>query len=146
MVKTYGVIICRSDGRILLCHPTGHGLLKRSIPKGLSEVGESAIESAIREVKEETNLDLLPHKLIPLSCVRYKGRSKVLQPFYYNIREDELLDVEFGCNSYFSLYGKDYPECDGWDWVDYKDISKYDIHLTQVLAIGEWRLKVDNIK
>jgi 8-oxo-dGTP pyrophosphatase MutT (NUDIX family) len=142
---TYGVIILRENNTILLCHPTGHDINKMSIPKGLANDRETPIDAAIRETKEETGLKLTPHKLIPLKKVKYKGRNKTLQPFYYLIREEELVGIEFNCNSFFTLNGIEIPECDRWEWVDFNDI-KYDIHLTQVSAISELKSKLRILK
>ena len=142
---TYGVIIFRKNGMILLCHPTGHDINKMSIPKGLANDEETPIDAAIRETKEETGLDLIPHKLIPLKKVKYKGRNKTLQPFYYIISEEELVGVEFNCSSFFTLNRKEIPECDRWEWVDFNDI-KYDIHPTQISAIIEFKSKLRILK
>ena len=51
------VIITASEGRILLqkrTHPKG----KWGLPGGLMELGESCEETAVREVREETNLEI----------------------------------------------------------------------------------------
>lgn len=49
------VIIVRSDGHILLQQRKDRSW---GLPGGLLEVGESLEQTAIREVKEETNLDI----------------------------------------------------------------------------------------
>ncbi len=53
--KSCGCIIIRDDGKILLIKQTqGHW----GFPKGHVEKNETEIETATREVKEETNLDV----------------------------------------------------------------------------------------
>lgn len=51
-----GVIIINTDGKVLICKPTGNE--NYSFPKGMSEDGETFFQTAIREVYEETNLYL----------------------------------------------------------------------------------------
>lgn len=54
--KSCGAIIVNDKQEILLLKQTkGH----YSFPKGHVELGETEIETAIREVKEETNIDIL---------------------------------------------------------------------------------------
>ena len=53
--KSCGAIIINNDGEILLIkHNAGHW----AFPKGHVENNETEIETALREVKEETNLDI----------------------------------------------------------------------------------------
>lgn len=55
--KSCGCIIL-SDEKVLLVRQTkGHW----SFPKGHMENGETEIQTAIREVKEETNIDVIPN-------------------------------------------------------------------------------------
>lgn len=53
-----GVIIQHSDGNILVGKRTKAHAPYRSIPGGKLDQGETFEQGAIREVKEETNLDL----------------------------------------------------------------------------------------
>lgn len=59
------VIIC--NGKILLAKRGSEpGKNKWSIPGGLVELGETVRDTVIREVKEETNLDVEAHSLIDI--------------------------------------------------------------------------------
>jgi len=59
-----GAIIMR-DGKILLVkRGSKPGRNKWSIPGGLIELGEKVRDTVVREVKEETNLDVEVHSLI----------------------------------------------------------------------------------
>ncbi len=52
--KSCGCIIIEKDKVLLIQQTQGHW----GFPKGHIEIGETEIETAIREVKEETNLDV----------------------------------------------------------------------------------------
>lgn len=53
--KSCGCIVMNEKNEILLVH---HNVGHWDFPKGHMEVGETEIETAIREVKEETNIDV----------------------------------------------------------------------------------------
>lgn len=59
MKRTCGVFLIARDRRILICHPTGHGRNTWSIPKGEKEEGDTDLKTALKELWEETNIDLL---------------------------------------------------------------------------------------
>jgi ADP-ribose pyrophosphatase YjhB (NUDIX family) len=54
--------VADDDGRILLQRRTDNALW--SIPGGAMEVGESIAQTAVREVKEETGLEVAPERLV----------------------------------------------------------------------------------
>lgn len=54
--KACGCIIIDNDKVLLIQQNEGHW----GFPKGHVELGETEIETAIREVKEETNIDVIP--------------------------------------------------------------------------------------
>lgn len=56
--KSCGCIIINNDKVLLVKHNQGHW----DFPKGHVEKGETEVETAIREVKEETNLDVSVQK------------------------------------------------------------------------------------
>ena len=56
--KSCGCIILKSDKVLLIETKDDDGKLFWSFPKGHQEDGETDIETAIRETKEETNLDV----------------------------------------------------------------------------------------
>lgn len=140
MESTYGVFIIRPDHKVLLCHPTGHKPNYFSIPKGLPDEGETPMETAVREVLEETGIILTKETLCPLPPIKYKGRPKTLCPFYCFIDVDELKRIDrcgFSCSSFFDLNGADVPEVDGWVWVDMDDPS-IEFQPTQKISYTEW--------
>ncbi|MFI6325182.1 NUDIX hydrolase [Nonomuraea sp. NPDC050556] len=64
-VNCVGAIITDDAGRLLLIqrgHPPGQGLW--SLPGGRKEPGESDAEALVREVREETGLEVSPGPLV----------------------------------------------------------------------------------
>jgi mutator protein MutT len=114
------IIIC--DGKILLEKRKGDpGKGKWSIPGGLVELGETTTEAIIREVKEETGLDVTEPKLIDVvdNIVRDEnGKVKwhfVIIDYFVKIKGGEL------------RAGDDAEEL---RWVPLSDVEKYDLTRT----------------
>lgn len=61
--KRSAVIILKND-QILLMHRNKLNQEYYVIPGGTIEIGEDSAETAIREIKEETNLDIILDKLL----------------------------------------------------------------------------------
>ncbi len=72
--KSCGCIIIEKDKVLLIQQTKGHW----GFPKGHVEVGETEIETAIREVKEETNLDveINKNKRYTMEYITDKGTLK----------------------------------------------------------------------
>ena len=72
--KSCGCIIIEKDKVLLIQQTKGHW----GFPKGHVEVGETEIETAIREVKEETNLDVVinENKRYTMEYITDKGTLK----------------------------------------------------------------------
>ncbi len=99
------VIIFNEENHVLLQKRTDVGLW--GIPSGHVEIGETVSEAAIREVKEETNLDITINKLIgvysdPLSQVFSYPNGKVVH-FITTCFLAEMTGGELRCNSDESL-------------------------------------------
>ena len=86
MITISSGIVLIYNNRILLCHPTNSKWIKTySIPKGKKEKNnETLLETAIRETKEETGIDLnkfketikLRHYQRPWSgLIKYKDKK-----------------------------------------------------------------------
>jgi 8-oxo-dGTP diphosphatase len=113
-----GAVIIR-DGKILLekrKNEPGRG--KWSIPGGLVELGESARETAIREVREETRLEV---------------EEPMLMDVVDNVTRDENGDIEyhFVILDYFVKFkggvlraSSDAAEL---EWVQLSDVEEYDL-------------------
>jgi 8-oxo-dGTP pyrophosphatase MutT (NUDIX family) len=102
-----GVII--TDGqRLLLGHATGSP--RWDIPKGIAEPGESFAAAAVRELFEETGLEVPEAALRPLGVHAYR-RGKDLALFCWP--SPQLPDPkQLICTSCFPLGGRMIPEFD----------------------------------
>lgn len=77
--KSCGCIVLNDKNQVLLIrHNAGHW----GLPKGHVEEGETEVETAIREVKEETNIDV-------------KVNSNYRYSLSYSPKEDVMKDVIF---------------------------------------------------
>ncbi len=115
-----GIFIFNKKGQFLVEHPTYHSRDFWSIPKGIVEPGEDHFRAAIREVYEETYLDLdnIEYKLIgEVPLIKYKKGNKSLKAFVILVEED-LDDFPFKCISIVDKPDRrPFPEVDGWKWV-----------------------------
>lgn len=107
MITTCGVIV--TDGRlILICHPT-HGR-SWDIPKGRKDPGEADIETAVRELREETGIEADAEQLVPLGLFDYKKNKQLM---LFKLTLDEMPDpAQLICTSMFEMHGKQFPEMD----------------------------------
>lgn len=114
-----GIIFYRS-GEILVGHSSGQS--HWDLPKGKAEEGETFIEAAIRECKEETDHNVTEKDLTLLGNVQYrKGKRLVL---YFSTKTPELGDLK--CNStYVNKRGIVKSEFDEYMYIPVQDCSKY---------------------
>lgn len=120
VVGVGAVIIC--DGKILLekrKNEPGKG--KWSIPGGLVELGESAKESAIREVREETSLEVEEPMLIDV--VDNVTRDENGEIKYHFVIVDYFVKLKCGVPKASS----DAAEL---EWVQLSDVEDYDLTKT----------------
>jgi ADP-ribose pyrophosphatase YjhB (NUDIX family) len=111
------VIIC--NGKILLEKRKGEpGRGKWAIPGGLVELGESAEQTVIREVKEETNLKVEQPKLIDVVnniTLDKNGRIK-----YHFVIVDYFVKLKGG-----TLEAAD--DAAELRWVGFDEVENYDL-------------------
>ncbi len=98
--KSCGIVVFDEDKVLLVFHNLGH----YGIPKGHVEEGETEKETAIREVKEETNCDA---KIIPgfREVITYSPKPNVIKDVVFFVgkaltkdlkpQEEETSDVFF---------------------------------------------------
>lgn len=124
---TCGVILIDKFGTILAGHPTGRKYTKGcyDLLKGCSLVGEEDIDTAIREMKEESGIDISEYKnkILDLGIHSYtKGKDIHLFLLHYN----KLIDLDkLKCTTYFETkFGKLKPEMNGYKLI-YKNERDY---------------------
>ena len=95
--KSCGCIIINDKEEILLvCHNKGHW----DFPKGHVEEGETEVETAKREVKEETNIDVEVNEEYRYST-KYSPKEDVIKEVIYflarNISDNKQAQLEEVC-------------------------------------------------
>lgn len=116
---TCGVIVWnRNRTHLLMGRPTFQQNL--DLFKGQREEGETDLEAAIREAKEEANLDLSPDQCKPLGQFYY-NRQKDISLFEVVLDTDDFSELELKCSTTFSFAGKEWPEMDSYEVVNRTD-------------------------
>lgn len=104
-----GVVILNPEGQVLIGKREGSHAPYWSIPGGYLEAGESFETAAIREVKEETGLDIVKPVVVGVSNNLKTWRAEGL-----HVVSVFLLAKEFSGN--LTLMEPD--KCSGWQWCD----------------------------
>lgn len=115
-ITSCGIIIQNQKGQVLGCSPYGRKDGRHDVPKGKMEVGETPIETALRECFEETGLDLSQQKLTDTGIHKYI-KTKDLHLFYCKYEVEDISNLV--CTTFCEVYGRQVPEI-----VDYKWINK----------------------
>ena len=89
-------VICSYEGKWLLTHHRNRGL---EFPGGKVEPGESALDAAIREVREETGGKVSTIKYV--GQYRVSGKEKTIIKNVYFAKVEELIKQE----TYYETYG-----------------------------------------
>ena len=115
-----GVVILNAQRELLLCHVTGQD--HWDLPKGGAHAGESPLQAALRETREETGLHLEGAALLDLGRLDYRPKKDLhlfakLMPRFDPTR--------LHCESHFSQLstGARLPEMDGYDWFAFDRIG-----------------------
>lgn len=117
-----GVLIFNPARELLLCHVTGQH--HWDLPKGGSHAGESPLEAALRETREESGLRLDAGALLDLGRFDYRPR-KDLHLFATVMPRVDVSTLH--CDSKFSdlVSGKRLPEMDDFAWFDFADVARH---------------------
>ncbi len=111
-----GTLVVDGAGRLLLCHVTGTA--KWDIPKGMQDPGESTLEAAMRELREEAGIEFAAERFEDLGCFDYRPDKRL---HLYRVRVgDEMPSLtHLKCTSFFphAVTGVDTPETDGFRWA-----------------------------
>ena len=111
-----GVLVMNPARELLLCHVTGQN--HWDLPKGGIDAGESPLDAALRETREESGLRLDPDALLDLGRFRYTAK-KDLHLFAVLMPRVELKLLR--CESHYVDHhsGRPLPEMDGFGWFGF---------------------------
>ena len=117
-----GTLVVNPRGELLLCHVTDTP--RWDIPKGMRDPGETELEAAVRELREEAGLVFDPAAFQDLGPFDYR-RDKRLH--LYLVRSGPELDDlgHLHCSSYFPHHttGAPTPEMDGYRWAAREEVA-----------------------
>ncbi|HEY0029889.1 MAG TPA: NUDIX hydrolase [Bacteroidia bacterium] len=123
MIITCGIYlystICK---KILICHATHASWKTWSVPKGLKELGEDSYAAAVRELKEETDVDIHALHVIAvhvLPAIKYQKQNKTIESFLV-ISDSDMEGFKFKCHS---LINNSFPEIDAWKWLSLESLT-----------------------
>lgn len=113
-----------TDGeKVLICHAPNkkHEVHTWDLPKGHAEANEDAHDCAVRELFEETGLtiDYDKTQMIEFGPLPYfKDEMTIL---ILKMATEDLPPIEsMKCTSYFDWYGKQLPEVNEFQYVDFR--------------------------
>ncbi|MFP6559663.1 NUDIX hydrolase [Paraburkholderia sp. B3] len=123
-IVSCGTVLLDPQGRVLLAHATGTN--HWDIPKGQGEPGETESTSALREMVEETGIEIDASRLTDLGRFVYR-RDKDLHLFAARALPQELDLSRCHCTSLFPRRedGVMIPEMDAWSWIAPGDVARY---------------------
>jgi 8-oxo-dGTP pyrophosphatase MutT (NUDIX family) len=124
-VVSCGTLVVDPGRRLLLCHVTGTA--KWDIPKGLQDPGETELEAAVRELREEAGLAFDAGRFVDLGRFEYR-HDKALHLFKVEVAEADALATldHLVCTSFFPHHqtGKPTPETDGFRWATRAEVAR----------------------
>lgn len=111
------IIVC--DGRMLLeKRKNDPGKGRWSVPGGVVELGENVAQTVIREVKEETGLDVAePEHIDVVDQITRDENGRIK---YHFVIIDYLVNLKGGTLNAAS-------DADELEWVSLDDVEKYDL-------------------
>jgi 8-oxo-dGTP pyrophosphatase MutT (NUDIX family) len=132
-----GVIVRRRSGELLLCHATGRDYW--DLPKGVLDPGETPIEAALRELREEAGLILPAEAVRDLGVHLYLSR-KDLHLFVVDPPQPGLSADGCHCSTtYPGRNGREIPEIDAYRWVMRDEVPRHaGKNMARVLMSLDW--------
>ncbi|WOK07390.1 NUDIX domain-containing protein [Imperialibacter roseus] len=113
---TVGAIIFNPENKVLLCKSKKWGD-KYVFPGGHIELGEKMEDALIREVKEETGLEIFDIQLISLQEAVYSDTFEAQRHFIF---------IDFLCKTNSSHVVLN-DEAEEFEWVLLEEIESYDL-------------------
>ena len=118
-----GAIILNTEGKILIGKRKGSHAPHYSIPGGSLKLGETFEEGIIREIKEETDLDIYNPKVIAI----------VNNLATYNEEGVHYVSVVLLVKNFSGEPRIVEPEkCEGWSWVDPHNLPLPHFHASRM--------------
>ncbi len=127
-----GTVVVTGSRELLLCHVTGQR--HWDLPKGGIHDGESPLEAALRETREETGLVLDVASVLDLGRHEYTGKKDL---HLFAVASPRIDPGELHCESCFVERGsgRSRPEMDGFGWFDFHRVGELcTLKLAAVLA------------
>lgn len=98
MDRSAGIIIILNNNKLLLSHPTNARWRKTyGFPKGGIEKGESKIQAAIRELKEETSIEITEDRILdkePIRILYNDKKGKTYKKLYlFKVYINDILEI-----------------------------------------------------
>lgn len=118
-----GTLVLDGAGRLLLGHVTGTAAW--DIPKGMQDPGETTLEAAMRELREESGAVFAPERFADLGEFAYRPDKRL--HLYRVDAGDELGDLaQLACTSWFPHHktGKPTLEMDAYRWAGREEVSQ----------------------
>jgi 8-oxo-dGTP pyrophosphatase MutT (NUDIX family) len=119
-----GVVMLNEHGNVLLCHATETN--HWDIPKGQPDPGETPLDAALRETREETGIELDAQEVIELGVFAYRS-DKDLHLFAARTTTARVDVAQCVCTCLFPSYrtGRMIPEMDDFRWVEPQEVDRY---------------------
>ncbi|PWF48684.1 NUDIX hydrolase [Massilia glaciei] len=123
LATSCGTLVVNDKGELLLCHVTHTA--KWDIPKGMQDPGESTLEAAIRELREEAGIGFEPARFEDLGCFDYRPDKRL---HLYRVAAGDALGRlgALACTSFYPdpHTGVLTPEVDGYRWAARGEIAR----------------------
>jgi putative (di)nucleoside polyphosphate hydrolase len=118
-----GTLVINGRGQVLLCHVTNTA--RWDIPKGMLDPGETALEAAMRELREEAGVVFAAPRFEDLGRFDYRPDKRL--HLFRVLAQGELGDLSaLHCSSFFPHpeTGKPTPETDGFRWAGRDELAR----------------------
>lgn len=131
MKKSAGVVIILKGEKVLLCHPSNSRWFGTySFPKGGIEEGETTLDAALRELKEETSVIVNKNQISNLKdpiVVYYENKKgvKYKSITLYTVHINELSEI--GLES--EIIPKEKLQIEEIDWAGFIDKQEAELRI-----------------